>query len=210
MKIRGITTLLSVVLLIGLAACTSTSQAEADDHAAHHPEDQQDEAEEPADKHKMMEQMCPMKVEDTTRQLVELDDAVAMEFTTTGDVDELRRRVEKMAERHDKMHGGDGQMHHGPRHRRGDDGQRRRGRMHDEMSEEQRQMHRQMMQLMSDVTVVTEEIEDGMRVKFIPDDAGQVDDLYQMMEQHIQMMEDQGRCPMMHMMGEEPEPEHDH
>ena len=86
MEIRGITTLLSVVLLIALAACSTSGQAEADDHAAHHPEGQHDDAEEPADKQKMMEQMSPIKVEHTTRELVELDDAVAMEFTTTGDV----------------------------------------------------------------------------------------------------------------------------
>lgn len=52
-------------------------------------------------KKKKMAQMCPMKVEGTTTSIEKLDEAVAVDFTTPeGDVDELRHRVEKMAERH--------------------------------------------------------------------------------------------------------------
>ena len=216
MKFRTFSAPLMMALLIGLTACSTTGEAEAeadesaqtqqqaDDHEAHHPEGQEPDAEPRTDKMEMMAQMCPMQVEGTTRELVELDDAVAMEFTTTGDVDELRRRVEKMAQMHDGMHGEGGRMHRGQRHHHGEDGPDQRGRMHGEMTEEKRQMHQQMMQMMSDVTVETEEIDGGMRVKFIPDDAEQVDELYQMMQHHTQMMEEEGRCPMMHMMDDEP------
>lgn len=62
-------------------------------------------------------------------------------------------------------------------------------------------MRQQMMQTMSDVTVTTEEIEAGMRMKLTPKDAAQADKIYQMMQKHAQMMEDNGQCPMMQMMG---------
>lgn len=202
MTSRTFAALFSMALLIGLTACGTTSTAESgepappeqqvDEHAEHHPEDQEAETSEP-DRQQMMAQMCPMHVEGTTRELVRLDDAVAMEFTTTGDVDELRQRVEKMGQRHGQMHGEGGQM-------RGEGGQRRHGQMHGEMTEEQRQMRQQMREIMSEVTVETEEIEDGMRVKFTPEDAEDLDELYENMQQHIEMMEEQGHCPMMQMM----------
>lgn len=211
MKTRIFAAPLMIALLIVLTACSTSSQAEADepvqtqqqadDHAAHHPEGRQAEAEQTEDKHQMMAKMCPMQVEGTTRQLVKLDDAVAMEFTTTSDVSELRRRVERMAQMHERMHGEDGHMH-GHMHGKMQHGERHEE-MTEEMTEEKRQMHRQMMQRMADVTVETEEIEGGMRVKFTPDDAAQVDELHQMMEQHTHMMDEEGHCPMMHMMGGE-------
>ncbi len=213
MKFQDCAALFSMVLLICLSACSTTSDAEtqeptptqqqADDHDAHHRDDEQTGADSRTDREQMMEQMCPMQVEGTTRELIELDDAVAMEFTTTGDVDELRRRVERIAQRHDMMHREGHRMHRGPGHRHGEDRPRHRGRMHGEMSEEMRQMHRQMMQMMTDVTVETEEIDGGIRLHFIPDDSEQLDELYQMMQQHTQMMEEQGRCPMMQMMGDD-------
>lgn len=219
MKLRNFTLLISMALLIGLTACSTTDEAEADepaeqteqaqnqqqadDHAAHHPEGQQiegqqAEAKQMADKQQMMAKMCPMQVEGTTRQVVKLDDAVAMDFTTTGDVEELRQRVQKMAQMHDKMHAEGGMMHGGMH---GEQGPMQHGQMHGQMTEEQRQMRQHMMQMMADVTVETEEIESGMRMKFTPKDAPQADKLYQMMQKHTQMMGEQGQCPMMQMMG---------
>jgi hypothetical protein len=58
-----------------------------------------------------------------------------------------------------------------------------------------------MMQMMADVTVDTEEIENGMRMKFTPKDGAQADRMYQMMQKHAQMMGEDGQCPMMQMMG---------
>lgn len=231
MTLRNLLTLISMAVLIGATACSTSSEAESDEQAeqAEQTQTQQEqeqqeqgleqaEADEPAqtdqaaDKQQMMAQMCPMQVEGTTRQLVKLDDAVAVDFTTTGDVDELRRRVLKMAQMHEKMHGDGGQMEHGQMHGQmhGEQGQMEHGQMEhgqmhgqmhgEQMTEEQRQMHGQMMQMMSDVTVETEEIESGMRMKFTPKDPAQTDKLYQMMEKHSQMMDEKGQCPMMQMM----------
>jgi hypothetical protein len=221
MKFGNFTLLLSIGLLIGLSACSTSSEAEAeepteqaeqaqtqqqtDDHAAHHPKGQQAGAQHQGDKQKadkqqmMMAKMCPMKVEGTTRQVVKLDDAVVMDFTTTGDVEELRQRVQKMAQMHEKMHAEGGMMHGGMH---GEQGQMQHGKMQNgKMTEKQRQMRQQMMQMMSDVTVTTEEIDAGMRMKFTPKDAAQADKLYQMMQKHTQMMQENGQCPMMQMMG---------
>jgi hypothetical protein len=234
MTLRNLLTLFSMTLLVGLTACSTTGEAEADepaeqteqaqtqqqtdDHTAHHPEEQQAESAQMADKQQMMAKMCPMQVEGTTRQVVKLDGAVAMDFTTTGDVDELRQRVPKMAQMHQKMHGegammqggmdgGKGQMQHGQmqhgqmQHGQMQHGQMQHGQMHGQMTEEQRQMRQQMMQMMADVTVDTEEIENGMRMKFTPKDGAQADRMYQMMQKHAQMMGEDGQCPMMQMMG---------
>ena len=220
MKFRNLAVLLSMALLIGLTACSTPGEAEADeqaeqaeqaqtqqqtdDHAAHHPGGPQAGAEQKAgmqqtDKQQMMMQMCPMQVQGTTRQAVKLDDAVAMDFTTTGDVEELRQRVQNMAQMHEQRHA-DGGMMQGGMHRQ--QGKMQQGKMHGQMTEEQRQMRQQMMQMMSDVTVDTEEIDGGMRMKFTPMDSAQADKLYHMMQKNAQMMADQGQqCPMMQMMG---------
>lgn len=49
--------------------------------------------------------MCPMQVEGTTVRAEDVDGGVALVFTTTGDVAELRRRVAHMAEMHERRHG---------------------------------------------------------------------------------------------------------
>jgi hypothetical protein len=152
-----------ITLLVGVGACSSQAPGTKPDDMSveehkKHAEKQQ------ADKQQMMmAKMCPMKVEGTTRQIVKLDDAVAMDFTTTGDVEELRQRVQKMPQMHQKMHAEGG--------------------------------------MMSGVTVTTEKIDAGMRAKFTPKDAAHADKLYQMMQKHSQMMEENGQCPMMQMMG---------
>jgi len=46
----------------------------------------------------MMQQDCPMKVAGAEVAVTDTDDGIAVTFTTkTGDVDELRKRVERMA-----------------------------------------------------------------------------------------------------------------
>ena len=214
-----ISVLVATTVLVGLTACSTSKEAESGEQAATTQqaqtaqqadeqadeladEQQTEEADTPADKQQMMMQACPMQLEGTTRKLVKLDDAVAMDFTTTGDVDALRQRVEKMGQMHTdggmhgQMHGEKGRMKHGQMH--GEKGRMKPG----QMTEEQRQRHQQMMQMMSDVTVETEEIEGGMRMKMTPEEPEQVDRLYQMMQQQTQMMEKQGQqCPMMQMMG---------
>lgn len=218
MKIRTLMTLISMTFLIGTSACSTTDNAQTnvpaaqveqtqhsmtDDHVAHHPEGQKAGADQANDRQQMMTQMCPMQVEGTTRKVVKLDDAVALDFTTTGDVDELRQRVQKMAQMHAKMHSEGGMMH--GEHGQMDDkqGQMQHGEMHGKMTDEQQQKHQQMMQTMSGVTVETVSIDGGMRMMFTPKDAAQVDKLYEMMENHSQMMGEHGQCPMMQMMGGE-------
>jgi hypothetical protein len=47
--------------------------------------------------------MCPMEVPGTTASVADTEDGVAITFTTTGDVAELRQRVHGMAEMHEHM-----------------------------------------------------------------------------------------------------------
>ena len=56
----------------------------------------------------MMEASCPMKVPGTSMHAVDVEGGAALEFSTTGDVAEVRRRVAHMADMHN--HGG---MMHG-------------------------------------------------------------------------------------------------
>ncbi|TDP63647.1 hypothetical protein DFR33_110105 [Bradymonas sediminis] len=208
MKLRNLLALMSMTLLLGASACSTTESAQTDaapevaqqsQDLEMAPKDDQAEAAhemKAGDKHAKMKEICPMQVEGTTRELSKLDDAVAMDFTTTGDVDELRARVEKMSQMHGKMHGEGGDMHHGKMH-----GEMKHGEMkHGEMTEEQREMREQMKQMMSDVTVSTEELDSGMRLKLTPADAAQVDALYGMMQKRSEAMGEHGQCPMK-MMG---------
>lgn len=207
MKLRNLLALMSMTLLLGASACSTTesAQTEAASETAQQSQDlemaaEADQAEaahemQPRDKHAKMKEICPMQVEGTTRELTKLDDAVAMDFTTTGDVDELRARVEKMSQMHGKMHADSGDMHHGKK-MHADGGEMKHG----EMTEEQREMREQMKQMMSDVTVSTEELDSGMRLKLTPTDAAQVDALYGMMQKRSEAMGEHGQCPMK-MMG---------
>jgi hypothetical protein len=65
---------------------------------------------------KGMADSCPMAVAGTTVRAEEVAGGSSLVFTTTGDVNELRRRVSAMAEMHDK-HGAEGcpmmKMHEG-------------------------------------------------------------------------------------------------
>lgn len=233
MNFRTLLTMVSMALLLGASACSTTEGAQTDASAqtteqsqnvevsdAAAPEDAQASATQDMQanpKHARMKEICPMQVEGTTRAVTKLDDAVAMDFTTTsGDVDELRARVQKMSQMHGQMHGN---MHaemkdaHGKQpaemkgkhakmraEMKGEQGKMNHGMKHGEMTEEQRQMHKQMKQLMADVTVSTEELDAGMRLKLTPKDATQVDALYAMMQKRSEMMGEHGQCPMK-MMG---------
>ncbi|RAL20592.1 hypothetical protein DL240_16300 [Lujinxingia litoralis] len=189
----------SILLLISLSACSTPGTSGSDEMSTQtqqaQTEVQNAEASPQEGMENRMEQMCPMQVEGTTREIVRLDNAVAMDFTTTGDVEELRARVARMPEHHAMMHGEDGQMHQG--HGHGEGGQMH----HEQMSEEHRQMRGEMMEMMAGVTLNSEPIEDGARLTFTPADASQVDALYQMMQNHARMMQQEGQCPMMPMMG---------
>ncbi|TXD33813.1 hypothetical protein FRC96_15190 [Lujinxingia vulgaris] len=206
MKMRFLSVTYAILLLLGLSACSTSGEPRSDETSAQAEQAQtgaqeSERSDATAGQHDAMGQkmaeMCPMQVEGTTREIVRLDNAVAMDFTTTGDVEELRSRVARMPERHATMHGEGGQMPQGHGHH-GQGGQMQ----HEQMSEEHHEMRRQMMEMMADVTLATEPIEGGMRLTFTPADASQVDALYQMMQSHARMMEQEGQCPMMPMMGD--------
>ena len=84
MKFHTCAVLISMALLINLTACKTTSDAEVDTQTQQQAQTQQYQegneagAQQMANKQEMMKTMCPMQVEGTTRELVKLDDAVAM------------------------------------------------------------------------------------------------------------------------------------
>lgn len=53
---------------------------------------------------------CPMQVDGTSVTAENVEGGVALSFTTTGDVAELRRRVARMAEMHNRHASGEGGM----------------------------------------------------------------------------------------------------
>ena len=60
--------------------------------------------------HHGMADMCPMQVAGTSVRTEDVEGGVAIAFSTTGDVAELRRRVAHMVEMHDRSAGG-GRQH---------------------------------------------------------------------------------------------------
>jgi len=95
------------------AGCASTSGArsEATTGAATEPAREPDVG--------MMGGACPMQVPGTTVTATDVEGGVALSFTTsTGDVVDLRQRVRRMAEMHNRHHSG-GMMMGGPGGARG-------------------------------------------------------------------------------------------
>src|SRR5688500_1574991 len=62
----------------------------------------------------MMAEMCPMQVPGTTVTAADVEGGVALSFTTTGGVNDLRQRVRGMAEMHNRRNA-DGMMMEHPR-----------------------------------------------------------------------------------------------
>ena len=142
--------------------------------------------------------MCPMQVEGTTRNIVKLDDAVAMDFTTTGDVDEVRSRVAKMASKHNKMHGDDSKMMKGKSGKMKGHGKGKyKGKMKgkDKMNEKGKMAEKhKKMKMMDDVTAKASNIEGGARMTLMPEDPEKADKIFKMMKEHAGK---KGQCPMM-------------
>lgn len=144
----------------------------------------------------MMAGMCPMEVSGTTAAAAEVDGGISLSFTTTtGDVAELRARVRRMADMHNrpggpmmmKGHGapapgaGAGHQHGaGP----GPGGAARGGMM----------MGGGMM--MPAATATAEDVEGGARLILLPKDATQLDALRDHVRSKAQRMA-AGECPMM-------------
>lgn len=135
--------------------------------------------------------MCPMMPPAGTNVVAtDTNDGVAIAFTTTGDVADLRTRVHRMAEMHEKMRA----MHHGGEM----DSGMGSGDMHGRM------MHTQMMA----ARVTVEDIPGGSRLVFVPSDPSQVSALRDQAREHAAMMA-KGECPMM-KTGPEPKPDGEH
>jgi hypothetical protein len=144
----------------------------------------------------MMEGMCPMKVPGVAVAASDVDGGASVSFTTTtGDVNELRARVRRMAEKHehmgDKHRAGDGKPHQGhdkaatggPDHAGG-----KHGMMHGCMMGKPGGMHA--------ATMTVEDIEGGARVILKPRDAAEL----QALRAHVQKCRERmqsGECPTM-------------
>ena len=113
--------------------------------------------------------MCPMEVQGTSVAVADTDDGVAVTFTTTGDVAELRKRVHAMADMHaHMMHGGT--MGSGSA------------------------MGSGHMMVPSDARA--EDIDGGARIVVTPKDPAQLADLRAHAHEHAAQMSS-GHCPMM-------------
>lgn len=135
-----------------------------------------------------MGKMCPMGVEEVEVSAAEINQGAAFVFTTSDpeEVRDLRERVGRMAQMHNRMHppmeqglaahvqeGGPGQHAPGPQ----------MGRMHT--------MHR--------ARATASQVPGGARLELRADDPAQLDDLRQAVRMAAQGMQ-QGECPMMMQM----------
>lgn len=127
---------------------------------------------------------CPMMIDPATTQVTASDtsDGIALVFTTSGDVAELRARVRRMADMHNQMAGmhgggttGPGGMHGGGMH-----GGHGTGPMH---------MH------MVPSRASVEDVPGGARLLLVPTDPAQLAALRQQARMHADMMA-KGQCPM--------------
>jgi hypothetical protein len=118
-----------------------------------------------------------MAVEGTTARAEDVDGGVAMAFTTTGDVAELRRRVAHMAEMHGSHPGGGHGMMMGEGHPGGMMGEGMK---------------------MPPATARSEDIEGGARIVFTPKDPADLAALREQTRRHAEQMAS-GQCPMMAM-----------
>lgn len=140
-----------------------------------------------------MAAMCPMGVEDTSVRAEPVEGGVAMVFTTTGDVAELRRRVAHMAQMHQRRQAavgeeGMGHMQHRQSAQRDGEGMMREGMMGGGM------LAGRMMDMPHEVRA--EDIEGGARLVISPLDPQDLPELRAEVEEHAAQMES-GRCPMM-------------
>lgn len=144
-----------------------------------------------------MQGMCPMQVEGTVVAAEKVDGGVALTFTTSSDVPELRRRVARMAQ----MHGQHGMGMHalaGADHGHAHGGQR------SDASQHQGGMMAGGM-MMPAATARSEEVQGGARILLTPQDAADLEKLREH-ARHMTERMSSGQCPMMSMLGEGAEP----
>lgn len=128
--------------------------------------------------HGAMGSMCPAHVAGTTTRVEHVPGGAALDFTTTGDVTELRRRVAQMADMHNRHHASDAQgapTHEGSSQRRG---------------------MQEGTKMIPAAQAKVEEIHGGARIVFVPSDAGQLNALREHVGMMAERMPDEG-CSMM-------------
>jgi hypothetical protein len=134
-----------------------------------------------------MASTCPMTVDGTSVRADEVDNAVSITFTTTGDVGELRQRVARLAEVYNRQQAGGGgsMMHMQPMPGEAapaDD-------MHDQ--DAQRGL------MMPPSTASVEDIEAGARLVITPNEPTKLPTLRQHAQQMAGHMQAR-QCPMLH------------
>lgn len=131
--------------------------------------------------------MCPMMMTAGTQVATsDTSDGVAIAFTTTGDVADLRARVRRMADMHNQMAGAKGKGMQGGGMQGGGKGMR-----------------------MVPSRASVEDVPGGARLVLVPTDPSQLGALRQQARMHAEMMQ-QGRCPMMAPPAPGPEPGAEH
>ncbi len=129
--------------------------------------------------------MCPMELPGTQVSVADTEGGVALDFTTSGDLAQLRQRVHGMAAMHEKMHekmmSGGGMMGGGM----SDGGMSGGGMMGSDHA----------MKLV-DSTAQAEDTDAGARIALTPKDAGQLEELRGHVREHAARMAS-GHCPMM-------------
>jgi hypothetical protein len=143
---------------------------------------------------------CPLRVEGTSVRAEDAPGGIALVFTTSGNVDQVRNLAGRMAEMHTQFHSG-AQPHSTP----GTRGEQPPGHAHGEEPEagegvppgdvqghggaagEHGPMHRS--------TVRAEDSEDGARLVFTPVDPAHLEALREDIRHHAGEMTLSGRCP---------------
>jgi hypothetical protein len=145
-----------------------------------------------------MQQICPLAVDGAEVDAENTTGGVALEFETDDDelVEELRQRVRRMAEMHERHQTAmsTGAMQPGevqPVEPGATTGPPQPG-MGRGMGP--------MMRMHQDITVPTTtrvvDVEDGARLVFEPLDLNRLDELRRQVEAHAEKMEEKGECPM--------------
>lgn len=184
---------LSSLLAIGVLACGSGQSSKTTTSP-------------PPPAHAGSSEMCSMMPRPGTNIVAtDTEDGIAIAFTTTGDVAELRTRIHRMAEMHEHMSGMHHDMHSGMSGGMGSGamGGGGGGGMAG-MGSGEPGMQMQMQMVPSRATV--EDIAGGARLLLVPADPTQLSELRTHVREHAAMMQ-KGECPM---KGAQPQPEDDH
>lgn len=124
-----------------------------------------------------MSMVCPMPVPGTTVAAADIEGGAALTFITTGDVNELRLRIRRMAELNNE---------HPPRHRDGD--------LRPNPGGEPADMHEQM----PDTTATAEDLENGAQLTLVPKNPADLTLLRDHLRQHADKI-NRGDCPPLQM-----------